>query len=196
MSETGFAARRGRTLAVVLALAGAGIVLLGSTQTWLVARMEATSLDVAGADALPIVRPLALAVLALALVLTMVGRVLRYVLGALATASGAGMAAMILPVLVSPGPGAVASTVTEHSGLAGEAAVAELVSGIDATGWPAVSFAAACVVVLAGVMTLVTAHRWRRGGRRFEQAPQRPDSGPVDPVDSWDELSQGSDPTR
>lgn len=196
MSTGGFAGRRARPVAVVIALAGAGIVLLASTQTWLVAALETTSLDVPGSDALPIVRPLALAVLALALVLTMVGTVLRYVLGALATAAGIGQAAMILPILVAPPVSAVSATVTEHSGLAGDEAVADLVSGIAVTGWPVAAFAGSCAVVLAGILTLATAHRWRRSGRRFEKSRPRPAAGPVDPIDSWDELSHGSDPTR
>jgi len=45
---------------------------------------------------------------------------------------------------------------------------------------------------------LTTWRRWKVGGRRYRtDAPtDAPHDGPVDAVDSWDELSRGSDPTR
>jgi len=194
--DTAWARRRGRLTAVLLLLAGGGVVVIGSTQPWLVARLAETDLEVTGASALPILQPLALAVLALALVLTLAARALRYVLAALALVAGFGLAAMIAPVAVAPGPSAVGSTVTEHTGLAGDEAVAELVLGIDVTAWPWVGLAGAVAVLAGAVVTLVTAHRWPRGGRRYETAPARAHDGPLDAVDSWDELSHGEDPTR
>ncbi|WP_119697879.1 Trp biosynthesis-associated membrane protein [Microbacterium halotolerans] len=196
MTSGGFIARRARFISVVLLLVAGGTVLLGTTQTWLTAVVAQTDIPVTGSDALPIVQPLALAVLALALVLTLVARVLRYALGVLATAAGVAMTVAIMPVLVERPVTAVATTVTEHTGLAGVEAVADLVTGIALSPWPAVSLVGAVVAVLAGLLTLATAHGWRRGGRRFDTSPAAPSSGPVDPIDSWDELSHGEDPTR
>ena len=126
MTSGGFLARRARVVSVVLLLVAGGTVLLGTTQTWLTAVVAQNDIPVTGSDALPIVQPLALAVLALALVLTLVARVLRYALGALATAAGIAMIVAIVPVLVERPVSAVATTVTEHTGLAGDEAVADL----------------------------------------------------------------------
>ncbi|MGO1629125.1 MAG: Trp biosynthesis-associated membrane protein [Microbacterium sp.] len=196
MTSGGFLARRARVVSVVLLLVAGGTVLLGTTQTWLTAVVAQNDIPVTGSDALPIVQPLALAVLALALVLTLVARVLRYALGALATAAGIAMIVAIVPVLIERPVSAVATTVTEHTGLAGVEAVADLVTAITLSPWPAVSLAGSVVAALAGLLTLATAHGWRKGGRRFDTAPAAPSSGPVDPIDSWDELSHGEDPTR
>lgn len=195
---TGFLARRAKLLAVVLLMAASGLVLLGTTQTWLnVSIAEAQGVfPVSGSDAPPMAQPLALAVLALSLVLTLVGRVLRYVLGALATAAGVGLVAAILPIVTGPPVYAYAVSVTEHTGLAGDEAIADIVSSIDQTAWPLVCLVASVVVVLAGAFVLATAHLWRAGGRRFDTTPHAPAAGPIDPIDSWDDLSHGEDPTR
>ena len=53
------------------------------------------------------------------------------------------------------------------------------------------------VLFLAAVMVLLTGRRWKTGGRRYRTgAATAPADGPIDPIDSWDELSRGTDPTR
>ena len=51
----------------------------------------------------------------------------------------------------------------------------------------------------AGTVTLVTAHRWRAGGRRYQRdatpAGAATGSRPHDAIDSWDDLTHGADPT-
>lgn len=83
--------RRSRLLCVLAIIVGGAIALIGSTQTWLTVTLNAGAvepLDVPGASALPLLAPLSLAALALGLALTVVGRVLRYVFGVLATVIG------------------------------------------------------------------------------------------------------------
>ncbi|WOF21506.1 Trp biosynthesis-associated membrane protein [Microbacterium betulae] len=192
-------AARGRSSAVLGALAGASVALIGSTQTWLTATVADAALPVSGAEAVPVLQPLTLAALALSLVLTLVGRVLRYVLGAIAVAVGGTIAWISGRLAADPTPSAAVSVVTEHTGIAGADAVSDLVTGISLTPWPAVSVVAGAVVVLAGVWTLATAHAWRRSGRRYENdggAAARAADEPLDAVDSWDGLSRGDDPTR
>lgn len=192
-----FAERRGRVASVLLLLAAGGLVLLGSTQTWLTASLESgVDLPVSGSEALPVMQPLALASLAMGLGLTLLGRWLRYVVGALAVAAGAGLVIMIAPVAFEHPVSAVETTVTDHSGLMGIDAVSELVTSIQATAWPLASLVAAAFILVAGALVLVTASHWRRGGRRYETRQAHQTSGPVDPVDSWDDLSHGEDPTR
>jgi len=198
MSDRALLARRAKPVAVVVLLAAGALVLLGTTQTWLSLAVAQThgELEVAGSEAALLAQPLAIAVLALSLVLTLVGRVLRYVLGAVATAAGVGIFAAVLPVVTGPPVSSYAATVTESTGLAGEEAISALVSAVTATGWPLTTLIASVVIVLGGAFVLVTAHAWQRGGRRFDATHAKPSSGPVDPIDSWDELSHGEDPTR
>ena len=175
--------------------------LISSTQTWfdvvLVAGGDA--LAVPGAQAVPVLAPLCLAVLALGAALTIVGRVLRYILGALTVLAGAALLWLTAPVAVQAPVSAVAPAVTTATGIAGLESVAELVASISATPWPGVTVAGAAVLLLTGILVLVTAHLWRRAGRRFAtDAPHAASAAdaPLDAVDSWDDLSRGDDPTR
>ncbi|OCG75721.1 Trp biosynthesis-associated membrane protein [Microbacterium sediminis] len=190
-----WANRRGRSLSVLLLLAGGAVLMIGSTQTWFTAELSDASLPVSGAAAAPVLQPLTLAVLALALVLALAGTVLRYVLGLLANLLGFVLIVMIGRIAFTPPVSAVASTVTEHTGLAGEEAVSELVRSIVATPWPVLSLVAAALVVLGGATVISTARHWKRSGRRYETAHAAPADGPLDAIDSWDDLSHGQDPT-
>lgn len=195
--------RRARALAVVAIVAAGALGVISSTQTWLVVTLAgaaASELPVAGAAAVPVLAPLCLALLALGLALSIVGLVLRYVFGVLTVAAGAVLVALAWRVVIARPVAAVASTVTGATGISGDEAVAQSVSDITATPWPALGLAGSVVLVAAGVFTLITAHRWRRSGRRFrtdaalDQTPAEA-SGPLDAVDSWDDLSRGDDPT-
>lgn len=190
---------RTRTIAVVAILAAGALGLIGSTQTWAVATLAEGDLAVPGTTAAPVLPPLMLTALALGLVLTLVGRPLRYALGLVAVAVGVAAAALAAPMIARPAASAVAPAVTERTGLAGEDAVAEAVLGTAATMWPLVTLIAAVVIGAAGLMVLATAHGWTRGGRRYDgsgSAPRSAPGGPLDALDSWDELSRGDDPTR
>lgn len=190
-----WAARRGRGVSVLLVLLGGAVIVVGSTQTWLTAELADAALPVPGASASPVLQPLALATLALGLVLALAGVVLRHILGALALVLGATLAVVIAPLAFGAPVAAVASTVTEHTGLAGAEAVGELVRSIGATAWPILSLLAAVLVAAGGAIALATARRWKRSGRRYETAPTAPADGPLDAIDSWDDLSHGQDPT-
>jgi uncharacterized membrane protein (TIGR02234 family) len=203
--------RRARLLAVVAILLPGAVGLISSTQTWVhVALRGATAADltVAGADAVPVLAPLSLAVLALGLALSIVGVVLRYVFGALSVIAGVALAWLAVAVLAGPPLPAYAPTVTEATGLTGAGAVADLVAATSLTAWPAVALGGAVVLAAAGVYVLVTARGWSRGGRRYEAAAAPAtahgdapggtahDPGrPLDAIDSWDDLSRGDDPT-
>lgn len=193
--------RRARLVCVVVILLCGALGLISSTQTWfdvvLVAGGDA--LAVPGAQAVPVLAPLCLAVLALGAALTIVGRVLRYILGALTVLAGAALLWLTAPVAVQAPVSAVAPAVTTATGIAGLESVAELVASISATPWPGVTVAGAGVLLLTGILVLVTAHLWRRAGRRFAtDAPHAAaaSDAPLDAVGSWDDLSRGDDPTR
>lgn len=192
-------AGRGRSIAVLGFLAAGGAGVLSSTQTWLIAARHdaAEPILVTGAQALPLLTSLSLAVLALAAVLAIVGPVLRYVLAALGAAIGILLGWSTLDLLVNRPLSAVAATVTELTGLAGDAAIADLVDAVQPTAWPVIALVGWVVLIAGAVFVVLTARGWKSGGRRFRtDADATKASGPVDAIDSWDELSRGTDPTR
>lgn len=193
--------RRARLIAVVAILLGGALGLISSTQTWVhvaLADGGAADLTVAGAAAIPVLAPLSLAILALGLALSIVGTVLRYAFGAISILAGGALVWLSAAVILGPPVGAVAPAVTQATGIAGGPAVAALISGTTVTAWPAIALAAFVIVTAAGVFVIVTAARWRRGGRKYEasRASRRASgAGPLDAIDSWDDLSRGDDPT-
>ncbi|WP_243225673.1 Trp biosynthesis-associated membrane protein [Microbacterium sp. CIAB417] len=192
-------ARRGRSITVLGFLAAGGVGVLSATQTWLVASRHdaAEPILVTGAQAQPLLTPLSLAVLALAAVLAIVGPVLRHILAALGGLIAVLLGWSTLDLLLTTPLSAVSSTVTEVTGLAGESAIADLVDAVTPTAWPAVALGGWVLLLVVAVFALFTARGWRSGGRRFRtDAPGSTSEGPVDAIDSWDELSRGTDPTR
>ncbi|RZI89801.1 MAG: peptidase [Microbacterium sp.] len=195
--------KRFRSTSVLLILGGGVLALIASTQTWLDAVLSDTvaePLAVAGATAVPLLAPLSLAALALSLALTIVGPVLRHAFGVIAIAIGVALTASAWRIAAERPIDAVASAVTEATGLTGAETVAALVSQITATPWPALTVAASLLVAAGGALTLATAHRWPGSGRRFrtESAVENRAQGsrPHDAIDSWDDLTRGDDPTN
>lgn len=193
-------ARRGRVIAVLSFVLAGGIGIISSTQTWLtVVRADAgEDILVPGADTMALLAPLSLAALALGAAIALVGRALRYVFGALGLFFGVVLLVGTGEVLFALPPSAAASTITEITGLAGSTAIDAVIGGIHATAWPAIALVGWAILVLGSLFVLLTAHRWKTGGRRYrtDQGAHAAHDGPVDAVDSWDDLSRGTDPTR
>jgi len=198
--------RRTRTLAVLAAVLGGCLAVIGSTQPWLEATLRDGAhavLPVPGTEALPLVTPLGLAALALGLALSIVGTVLRYAFGAIGVLIGGSLFAASLRVALTAPPEAVVGVVADTTGLTGVAAVEALVSGIAVTAWPWITAAGAILIAAGGVLTLVTARSWRSTARRYRTDAAAEAAGPRgsrphdshDPIDSWDDLSRGADPT-
>lgn len=205
---------RARLLAVVAILAIGALGVISATQTWLSILLDDGGdhrIMVAGADAVPVLAPLSLAVLALGAALSIVGMILRFVFGVLTVLIGGLLGVLSAVVAFSTPVSAVASGVTTATGITGANAVADLILSIGATPWPVITLIASVVLVLAGILTLATAATWRASGRRYEaDTPDSPGtkaavrtgpdaaspaSRPFDAVDSWDDLSRGGDPT-
>lgn len=198
--------RRARLLAVVGALAAGALGIISSTQTWLTVVLADGAdepLAVPGAAAVPVLAPLSLAVLALGAALSIVGPVLRYAFGVLGIAIAVALGVLTWQVAVAPAVWHVAATVTTVTGIAGDAALTDLVAAVSTTAWPAITLAGWAVLLAAGVLTLATAHRWQGSGRRYRpgtpaspgESAASPASRPHDAIDSWDDLSRGADPT-
>jgi hypothetical protein len=77
------------------------------------------------------------------------------------------------------------------TGVGGRGALA----GASATGtaWPVVAAVAGLLAALLGAVVLVRSPGWPAGGRRYQAAPSAHAS--TDPVDEWDALTRGTDPT-
>ncbi|MEH3088882.1 MAG: Trp biosynthesis-associated membrane protein [Microbacterium arborescens] len=197
--------RRSRMLAVLATVVGGGLAVIGSTQPWLEATLRDGAhavLPVPGTAALPLVTPFGLAALALGLALSIVGTVLRYAFGVIAVLIGGTLLVASVQLALSAPPEAVVGVVADATGLSGVAAVETLVESIDATAWPWITAIGALLIVAGGVLTVLTARSWRSSGRRYTDAAatvagprgSRPHDA-HDPIDSWDDLSRGSDPT-
>lgn len=196
--------RRARTLAVLAILLGGAVGIIGSTQPWIDVTLRDAShpvLTVAGADASPLLAPLSLAALALGLALSIAGPVLRYLFGVLAVAIGAAITVAAARIQLALPVDAYAPTVTDATGLSGDAAVSALIETVALTAWPAATASAAAIGALGGAFTLAGAHRWPASGRRYAAASDaaagtpRATSRPHDAIDDWDDLSRGEDPT-
>ncbi|WP_295032993.1 Trp biosynthesis-associated membrane protein [uncultured Microbacterium sp.] len=189
--------RRAKSTSLLLILVAGALGVLSSTQTWLiVARADGGEvLDVAGNAALPVLAPLSLTALALGAALALVGPVMRRIIAGIAVVVGGLLLVLTARVLLLQPLDAVGPALTKVTGLAGDAALKGLVDGITVTAWPWVALASWLLLLAGGALALFTAGRWRSGGRRYRTTPV-PHEGPVDAVESWDELSRGTDPTR
>ncbi len=193
-------ARRGRSLSVLGFLLAGAIGIISSTQTWVtVERADAgEAILVPGASALVLLAPLSLAVLALGAALSIAGRPVRLVFGVLAGACAVFLGWSTLQLLISVPESAIGPTVTEATGLAGSAALADVVQSAVPTAWPVIALIGWMILLLASLLVLGTWRKWKAGGRRYRtttaDAPAH--DGPIDAVDSWDDLSRGTDPTR
>ena len=193
--------RRARSLAVVGMLLAGALGVIASTQTWIdvtLADGAQQTLAVPGSDAVPVLTPLSLAALALGAALSIVGPVLRYVLGALALAIAGVVGVATAQVVLTLPVSATAATVTDATGISGVDAVADLVSSMSLTPWPVVTLLAQLLLAAAAVFTLVSARRGRGSAdRTYRTATDAPADGsrPHDAIDSWDDLSRGDDPT-
>lgn len=192
-------ARRGRSLSVSGFLLAGAIGIVSSTQTWLtVERADgAEAIQVPGASALVLLAPLSLAVLALGAALSIAPRVVRVIFAVLAGGAAVLLGWSTIQMLATP-IGSVGPAVTEATGLAGGDALDDLVAAVVPSAWPVIALVGWVILLAASVFVLATWRGWKAGGRRYRtDAPATAHGdGPVDAVDSWDELSRGTDPTQ
>jgi uncharacterized membrane protein (TIGR02234 family) len=183
-----------RRLAVVVALVGAGIVVLAAGRAWArttIVGLPGPDLVVAdGRSVVPGAPALALVAVAGAVVLATSGHVVRMIVAGLLTLAGAGVAALSVAAVSDPtatlGPAVARATGTvgAASGFVGHLTV-----------WPAVSGAGGALIAAGGAVALVLSRRWPGPLRRFEPRAGSATRPVRDRVDAWDRLSAGEDPT-
>lgn len=194
-----------RKSTVVLAAVLVSLAAFGTTtQTWLHVHLpqggvQTPDLSVAGSDAATSVTALALVGLAAALAVSIAGRVARAVIAVLLGLAGTGIAWTCLRILAEPAAAASAA-IGKATGMIGGAA------SVTLTPWPALAAAAGVLMVLCAVWIVAAGRHWPAArkyggagrakvqGRKADGSPADR-SGPVDEIDSWDQLSRGNDPT-
>jgi uncharacterized membrane protein (TIGR02234 family) len=220
-------ARRIKLALIVTVLVASALVLLAWTQTWVQASVAgedggAHQLEVTGSQAAPALTALALAGLALAGALSIAGVVIRVVLGILEVLLGVSVFIASLSA-VTDSAAASASAVTAATGITGSESVQASVVGTTVSGWPYLALSAACLMVVAGAVIVLTAARWPGPTARYQavrlasaapnaassldadaaahaDAAADPLAAPPaerhgDSVGDWDDLSRGNDPT-
>lgn len=185
-----------RSLAL-FGLAGALIGLWSATRTWVTVDVASSSVQIPqivvdGATAAASVTAVCVVVLAGSLALLIAGKVARYIIAAICLLAGATVITAGTGALRDPQ--AVASTaVAEATGLAQNAGEYAL------TAWPAVAVIAGVLIVLQAVLVLVFAGRWPAKASKYDRQAAKASVEPKDQssrnIASWEQLSQGEDPT-
>ncbi|MGK0715971.1 Trp biosynthesis-associated membrane protein [Leucobacter sp. W1153] len=189
-------------LLAVVALTG-GLTMVAATQTWvnllLVDGAAASgSLLVSGQDLNASLSPVAIAVLAAALALTIAGKIFRRVLGLLIAALGAGALAIAAGVLADP-VGAAAGRLAEITAISGTAQQG-LVESSALSVWPFVTAVAGGALVVLGLLVAIVSGGWRAAGRKYEsrtdsEEPVRGETD-TDRISDWERQSDGEDPSE
>lgn len=185
-----------RSLAL-FGLAGALIGLWSATRTWVTVDVASSSVQIPqivvdGATAAASVTAVCVVVLAGSLALLIAGKIARYIIAAICLLAGATVITAGIGALRDPQ--AVASTaVAEATGLAQNAGEYAL------TAWPAVAVIAGVLIVLQAVLVLVFAGRWPAKASKYDRQAAKASVEPKDQssrnIASWEQLSQGEDPT-
>ena len=182
---------RGRdslVVAVLLCLAGAGLLLVACSRTWVSVEVPALpplpgrTISAKGSALAPGVRALALVGLAGVAALPATRSWGRLAVGGVVALAGAAAGVLLVRAMADPsGATSAMDTGPLSLGFAGG------LSGLG--GWPYVGLVGALLLVAAGGLTLVRGRTWSALGSSYD-APTAPK-----PTSAWDALDAGVDPT-
>ena len=174
----------------------AALIFAAWSQNWFTLTVQSKPFPVSGQVAGAALSALALASLALIAALAIAGRFFRVVLGVLQALLGVCVIAVSAFAIANPVV-AAASAITKSTGVAGTRSVATLVTATSMTIWPVVAIVLGVLLVLLGLAIAPTARSWPDSGRKYTRSRLvAPDADAQDPVQEWDALSEGDDPTR
>jgi len=183
---------------LVLVLIPAAVLLVSGSQPWVTGRttdavLGPATLAASGSQVAPGVLALA-AVTLVSLVATLSGGLrIRRLSAAVMAAAAVGVAVLVAGVVRDPS-GALGRRAAEQLGRTGSVAA-------DGTlgGWAVAAAAAAAALVLAAVLALAAVGRWQGLSARFDRPATADGADGADARgahrSSWDELSDGHDPT-
>ncbi|MGG5257301.1 Trp biosynthesis-associated membrane protein [Phycicoccus avicenniae] len=188
----------GKGPVALLALLGAGVVLVAGFRPWVTgtvadAVLGGSRVSATGAEVAPGLSAVALAVAAAAVAVVAAGRVAR------------GVALVLWVACVVAAAGLVARVLADPSGVLGPVAAARVgrtgtvEAQATATAWPWVALLGVLVTLLALGAALVGRRRWSGPSRRYERTGSGEDhvagSRGERVGTAWDDLSAGRDPT-
>ena len=189
---------------VLLLLAGAAVILVASTQVWATFALApgaatVTEVAVTGQQTTPALMPIAIALIAASVTLSIAGKVLRPVLAAVTALLGGGIAVVCIRRVFGSTGDIVASAgapLSEVTGL-GASDQTGIVLEAHQSVWPAVAAGAGLFVALIAVIVCIVGRSWTTGGRRYESSPARTTAGGrTDRISDWDAISEGDDPSE
>jgi hypothetical protein len=187
--------RRSKSLVLLVGALLGLATLIAWTQVWFtVSVADGARLDVAGQVAAPALSALALTSIVLVGALSIAGPFFRFVLGALESLIGVAIVFSAVVALGDP-VHAASPTVSAATGVAGDASVRELVTGLAQTPWPWVALVSGALIIAAGIAIIVVGRRWPGSSRKYQAVRLEPADAGRTSVDDWDALSGGSDPT-
>ena len=174
----------------------AALIFADWSQTWFTLTLQGKPFPVSGQVAGSALSALALASLALIAALAIAGRFFRVVLGILLALLGVCVIAVSAFAIGNPVVAAT-SAITKATGVAGVQSVAKLVTATSMTAWPVVAIVLGVLLTLLGLAIAPTARSWPDSGRKYSRSRLTvPDADTQDPVQEWDALSEGDDPTK
>ena len=174
----------------------AALIFADWSQTWFTLTVQGKPFPVSGQVAGGALSALALASLALIAALAIAGRFFRPVLGVLLALLGVCVIAVSAFAIGNPVVAAT-SAITKATGVAGTQSVERLVSATSITAWPVVAIVLGALMTLLGLAIAPTARSWPDSGRKYSRSRmEAADADAQDPVQEWDALSEGDDPTR
>lgn len=198
-------AKRLKQLAIVAILLFAGLAMLTLTQPWATLGLHTEEFERdfshSGGDFGTAIMGFAIAALAAGGALAIAGRFFRYVIGTLTIVLGVGIT-VAASLAVGDAAAGFGAEVRQFSGITDEAGVRDIIAQgtIVTTAWPIVALIAGICLTLAAVFTLVTAHRWPQGTKKYsrtrlESVDESTEIPQNDRISQWDALSAGDDPT-
>jgi len=191
--------RKLKNLTLLAGIVLSGLVLLTWTGQWFELTLDGktashTTLDVTGNTAAPALIALALAGLALVGALTIAGRVIRLVLGAVEIVLGFIVAFTAVVAIQKPAE-ASAALITGATGVSGTTSIVAMVTRVVVSGWPFIAVLSGVLIVGLGFVIILTGGRWPGSSQKYQANRTEVDPPGSNPVADWDSLSGGGDPT-
>lgn len=163
---------------------GAIIVLLSSSPAWVrvTLRVSGASVRLTGGNAAAAAVPLALVAAAGLIAMALVRSWIRRILAVVIAAAGVGVLIAAVGVIADPHRVARDSSKVKSAG--------QFVN-VHVTAAPYICVLGALLIIAGGVLAAVLGGRWPNPTRRYERAAAKAGR----PVDAWEALERGEDPT-
>lgn len=192
---------------VILTLVLAIALIVVITRVWVMFTLTPDigtepQIAVTGSDGNGALMPVTIAILAMAVVLSIAGRVLRMIIGVLLTLFGVWVAWSVWSATLTGETQLFTfgqRLIAESTGLVTSSGDG-VVERIETSVWPIIAVVLGALIVVTGIAVLVFGWRWTTGGKKYETKHETSTSkslqqGSVDRISDWDSLSEGYDPS-